>query len=45
VLSAVETRYPNAKLSHFAKEVEGGKMLSEVALESSSDTLRFRLHR
>jgi hypothetical protein len=32
VLAAVEAKYPNAKLTHFAKEVEDGKTLYEVAL-------------
>jgi hypothetical protein len=31
VLAAVEAKYPNAKLTHFAKEVEDGKTLYEVA--------------
>jgi hypothetical protein len=36
VLSAVESRYPNAKLTRFAKEVDGGKTLFEVVLELPS---------
>jgi hypothetical protein len=33
VLAAVAAKYPNAKFTHFAKEVEGGKILYEVVLE------------
>ena len=36
VLAAVEAKYPNAKLTHFAKEVEGGKTLYEVVLDADS---------
>ncbi|HEX7477287.1 MAG TPA: PepSY-like domain-containing protein [Polyangiales bacterium] len=32
VLAAVEAKFPNARLTHFAKEVEDGKTLYEVVL-------------
>jgi len=36
VLAAVQAKYPNAKLEHFAKEVEDGKTLYEVVLDVGS---------
>ena len=36
VLAAVEARFPNAKFTHFAKEVEGGRTLYEVVLNTGS---------
>lgn len=33
VLAALQAKYPNAKLTHFAKEVEDGKTLYEVVLK------------
>ena len=36
VLEAVEAKYPNAKLTHFAKEVESGKTLYEVVVDADT---------
>jgi hypothetical protein len=36
VIAAVLAKYPNAKLTHFAKEVEGSRTLYEVVLEAVS---------